>query len=344
MPTVSVVLCVFNQSEYLTEAIESILKQTFTDFEFIIVNDGSTDDSQKIIDSYDDPRIVTIKNSRNLGLSISKNMAHKLAKGNYIVACDGDDWNDKSRLQKQVNFMNENPDIDISGTNFAHIGTGKIIQKPRNDEEIIIALLEGCSICHGSTIFRKSSMEKYNLFYDENVLASVDYDLYSRCADILKLGNLQEVLYNYRMHRNQMTFYMSSKQVQFGDKVRNRELNRIIPQRTRDESEIHCKICRKDFAGIENDFEKSKRWLDRLLRANQESGCYDEKLFEKFVNRLKGNVIKAYCDSRFVLAKKYNLKLLKEYFSSPQNAFKVYNFKVTFGIVVKCFIQYKRTK
>lgn len=119
-PKVSVVMSVYNGEKYLPETIDSILNQTFKDFEFIIINDGSTDKTAKILTSYDDPRI-RIFNQENMGLTKSLNRAISLAKGEYIARMDADDISYPERLKKQVDYLNKNPDIGLVGSKYIRI-------------------------------------------------------------------------------------------------------------------------------------------------------------------------------------------------------------------------------
>ncbi len=129
-PKVSVIMSVYNGDKYLREAIESILNQTFTDFEFIIVNDGSTDNSLEIIESYDDERIKTINNKKNIGLTKSLNKALKFAKGKYIARQDADDVSLPNRFEKQVEYLDSHPEVALVGTSVYLIDeNGKIIGK-----------------------------------------------------------------------------------------------------------------------------------------------------------------------------------------------------------------------
>ncbi len=114
-------MSVYNGDMYLKEAIESILNQTFTDFEFLIINDGSIDKSEKVIKSYSDKRIRYYKNSKNLGLAASLNKGVGLSKAKYLARMDGDDVSYPNRLEKQVNFMDVNPEIDVCGTWVKHL-------------------------------------------------------------------------------------------------------------------------------------------------------------------------------------------------------------------------------
>lgn len=117
-PTVSVLMPVYNGAKYLHEAVKSILDQTYADFEFLIVNDGSTDDSEKIILSFKDPRIVIIKNEINIGLINSLNKGLTIAKGKYIARMDADDVAMPQRLELQVKEFNTNPNAIVIGTDY----------------------------------------------------------------------------------------------------------------------------------------------------------------------------------------------------------------------------------
>jgi glycosyltransferase involved in cell wall biosynthesis len=121
-PLVTVLMPVYNGEEFLHEAIESILKQTYLNFELLIINDGSTDSSENIILSYPDTRIRYIKNESNIKLIATLNNGFALAQGKYIVRMDADDYSVKERLQKQVAFMEANPEVTLAGSWFETIG------------------------------------------------------------------------------------------------------------------------------------------------------------------------------------------------------------------------------
>jgi glycosyltransferase involved in cell wall biosynthesis len=198
-PKVTVLMPVYNGEKYLREAIDSILNQTFKDFEFLIINDGSTDSSQTIVESYDDPRIHLI-NQKNKGLSETLNIGLDLSNGEYIARMDADDISMNNRLSEQVSFMDKNRDVGICGT-FAIIidknghGIGRIVS-PQKHEEIKAQLLFNTSLAHPSVIFRKSIFKIHNLQYLN--VKSEDYELWVRSANITKLANINKFLIKYR--------------------------------------------------------------------------------------------------------------------------------------------------
>ena len=170
MPMISVIMPVYNGEKYLCEAIDSILNQTYTDFEFIILNDGSTDKTEEIILSYDDPRIVYVKNETNLQIVKTLNKGIALAKGKYIARMDADDISLPERFEKQLKFMEQYPSIDVCGTWMRIIDKPKQVWTyPEKHEEIKAQLLFNTPLSHPTLIIKKSF---FNDFKYENVANS----------------------------------------------------------------------------------------------------------------------------------------------------------------------------
>ena len=198
-PICSVVMAVYNGEETLTEAIESILSQTLIEFEFIIVDDASTDHTELIIKSYDDPRIRYVKNNKNKYLGPSLNEGIKIANGKYIVRMDADDISYCNRLMMQYEFMEANPSIGIAGSWADIFGliSGELIYET-NNFEIKLKLLFECHILHPSIIIRKSLIDNNKLFYDPVLQHSEDYDLFVRAFKLTDFANINQKLINYR--------------------------------------------------------------------------------------------------------------------------------------------------
>lgn len=204
MPKISVVMPVYNTDEkYLREAIESILNQTYKNFEFIIINDGSTNDAEDIILSYRDSRILYIKNEQNLGLIKTLNKALYMAKCEYIARMDSDDISLPTRFEKQVDFLDKNPDVDILGTWFNCIPRNRVIETLSKDKEIKECMLVNSNnIGHPTVTFRKSLIERFGIKYDEKYSYAEDYALWLSLIDKVKFANIPEILLNYRIHSN----------------------------------------------------------------------------------------------------------------------------------------------
>ncbi len=207
-PKVTVLMSVYNGEKYLNEAIDSILEQTFKDFEFFIINDGSVDRTADILKSYKDPRIKIINNKNNIGLTKSLNKGLKIAKGEYIARMDADDVSMPNRLIKQVDFLDRNLDVAIVGTNYFRINEkGDIVQeinRKRKDIDIKNNLSKGNQLGHGTLMFRKDCVEKIG-FYRATFKYSQDYDLVLRFSDKYKLANIPELLYKWRINSHSVS-------------------------------------------------------------------------------------------------------------------------------------------
>jgi len=201
---ISVIMGVYNSKRYLRESIESILNQSFSKFEFIIIDDGSNDGSSKILRKYSkkEPKIKIIENKKNIGLTASLNKGLKAAKYDIIARMDADDISKKDRLQKQYNFLKANEDISVLGTSAIDINKkGEIINHrkvPLSYDEIKKTVRFVNPIIHSSVMFRKNDILKIG-GYNENYRKVQDYELWFRCiANNIKLNNLKEELILYR--------------------------------------------------------------------------------------------------------------------------------------------------
>jgi glycosyltransferase involved in cell wall biosynthesis len=215
-PLVSVVMPVFNSQSYLDEAVKSILAQSLADFEFIIIDDGSTDQSLKMLRSYErlDSRIRLISRP-NTGLCGALNEALGLARGKFIARMDADDISLPERFAKQVEFLENHPEAVMVGTAIELIdGRGRRLLRPpakTSDEVLQSELLEGNSgISHPTAMLRREPMVAAG-GYDQASFPAEDLDLWLRLAEVGKLANLPEVLVRYRVHSNSIS---SSRQEQ----------------------------------------------------------------------------------------------------------------------------------
>ena len=206
-PLVSILMPVFKTAPYLREAIDSMLSQTFTDFELIVLNDCSPDDAEDILDTYTDSRIVRYKGEKNTGLSNVLNVGIGMARGKYIARMDSDDLSLPDRLQIQVDYLETHPDIDLVSVGMQLFGAKEDIWlREQNPEKVKIIALFFSPILHASSMWRRDSFEKYNLRFRQEMVPAEDYDLWTRAlAKGLKLVNLRQVLYKYRIHPEQAT-------------------------------------------------------------------------------------------------------------------------------------------
>ena len=202
-PRISVLMPVYKTPEkYLREAIESILNQTFRDFEFLILDDCPEQSVEQIIHSYDDSRIKYIKNPSNCGISASRNRLISLAQGEYLAVMDHDDIALPKRFEKEVMFLDNNPDVGIVGTWYERFPQKKSKKMYIIDSQIKRDLMYNCSILHPSAMIRKSVLLENNICYEENYSPAEDYLLFIRLIDKTNFANIPEVLMKYRVHQN----------------------------------------------------------------------------------------------------------------------------------------------
>ena len=202
-PLVSVVMPVYNAQDYLAEAIESIINQTYANWELLAINDGSTDDSLSILEGYMkiDKRIKILTHEHNKGLPAARNTGIKNSNGKYIMLMDADDISVSKRMERQVGFMEKENYVDLCGTFAKTIGTeqSNIWKKPLTDKEIKLNLLIVCPFITPSVMIRRKSLFKYQLYFDETWRIVEDYEFWSRASSKLIYSNLPEVLYLYRL-------------------------------------------------------------------------------------------------------------------------------------------------
>lgn len=192
---------VYNGERFIRETIDSVLNQTFRNFEFIIVNDGSVDSTKQIIGSYDDKRIVLLDLPKNGGVSNARNVGTEQSCGEFIAFCDADDLYDPGRLQTQLDFLTSNPTVDVCGSYFTVFENGQetLIKHPLTDSEIKEHFFTANCIGQPSVMGKSSVFRKYK--YNPELQASEDYDLWARMAiGGVVFANVPFPLVRYRLH------------------------------------------------------------------------------------------------------------------------------------------------
>lgn len=218
-PLISVVMPVYNVEAYVNEAIQSILDQTFPDFEFIIVDDASTDKTWDIVSAFKDRRVICLRNAQNKGNYFSRNRGMKQAKGKYIAVMDGDDIAMPERLEKEFNYLEENPDMLAVGTDFRFTLEQEKPEMPTSYEEVCISLLRGFSLLHPSLMMRTEIIRSLG-GYNENYRYAADYNLFCQLSLKGKVNILPEQLMTYRLHPNQISKTFTSEQNEYANDIR----------------------------------------------------------------------------------------------------------------------------
>jgi glycosyltransferase involved in cell wall biosynthesis len=213
---ISVLMSVFNGEPFLREAVESILHQSFADFEFIIVDDASTDNTAKILDSYDDPRIVRLHNPANLGLTRSLNRGLNICRGEFIARQDADDVSLPSRLEVQLTYLEQQPEIGVLGIQMDIINElGDLVGKyevPCSSAMIAWQLFFGRSLAHPTVMLRRALIETAGA-YDPAFPYIEDFELWTRLIAITRIENLNQTLYKYRSRAGSISVTKSSEQM-----------------------------------------------------------------------------------------------------------------------------------
>jgi glycosyltransferase involved in cell wall biosynthesis len=292
---VSVLMPVYNGEKYIREAIDSILGQTFKDFEFLIIDDGSTDKTREILENYDDSRIKLINNKKNIGLTKSLNKGLKLARGEYIARQDSDDVSMPKRLEKEVSFLNHNKNTALVGTYYYMINERdkilKIIKPPTKSEEIKIGLLKGNQFGHGSVMFRVECIKEVG-YYREELGSVEDYDLWLRVSDRYNIANIPEPLYKWRLNIKSVSVAKKSLMDKYA--LLAIELAKERRQLGKDKLQILKKEEIKDFLDIylnsKSEYESKKQiaqnyysWSRVLFVGKDYKGAF-KLLFKSFVS------------------------------------------------------------
>lgn len=287
MPTVSVVLPIYNSEEYLLESISSILNQTFEDFELIIINDGSTDYSKDIILSSTDKRIKYYENENNQGLIKALNKGFHYAKGEYIARMDADDLCHKNRFEKQIEFFKYNPIVDILGTAQFIIGTDKIVKhKLSNDENKIMLLLQPV-VGHSTVMIRKEILNRNKLYYDKHALYAEDYKLWVDASlNGMFICNIDECLCGYRIHEKQISNLQFVAQSYTAERIRINYAKYFFSKIVSGNETAYLSLIHGVKLTNESNLQETiENIYYKLLIENSRNCYFNKKLFELFLEQ-----------------------------------------------------------
>jgi glycosyltransferase involved in cell wall biosynthesis len=283
-PLVTVLMPVYNGGEFLNQAIDSVLNQSYKNIEFLIINDGSTDNSIQTINAYKDNRIRLINNDGNKGLVYSLNLGLKEAKGEYIARMDADDISLKERLEREVDFLMHNREIGICGTSIKVFGEGRrevVFRYPKTHEECRVRLLSNTCFAHPTVVFRKSAIEKNGVKYKAEFFPAEDFELWAVNTEGVKYANLQEALYEYRVHPVQISTAKieSQNKLKFG--IQFYSLRKILPDITDEEIDLYEKISFHHYKYTIDFLDKCEELYIRMLKNNAEKKVFDQTFLAK---------------------------------------------------------------
>jgi glycosyltransferase involved in cell wall biosynthesis len=343
-PFISVVLPVYNAALYLDEAIQSILNQTFTDFELLIFNDASTDDSDKIIRSYSDSRIIYEKMDSHSGLVLLLNKGLEQAKGKYIARMDADDICMPTRFEEQVAFMESNPIVGICGTWFENFGKlSGIVKQPILEEEVQLSFFSGTPLGHPTVMMRRSMLEQFHLRYNNDFLYNEDYELFERASAHFAIINIPKVLLQYRKHSTQITSLKWQHQYFLTGKVQARRFLRTL----HDVNANDIKWMEDFFTGkslIDDDwFAQLGLYKKRILSENI---IYPAEILKRAVESLfpsqREKTMYSFFFNKYYAQKKFNLPLLIYFLKDNNKPWIFLGKKLSFYFAIKCFLLYHK--
>ncbi len=329
---------VYNSELYIREAIDSILNQTFSDFEFIIIDDASTDKSVEIIQSYTDSRIQLIVKPQNSGYTNSLNYGLKIAKGEYIARMDSDDISLPTRFEKQVAYLDRNPDVVLCGANYTIIGTDNVYKLTENNDEIQMYFITDNCIAHPVVMLRNSVLKKYAILYDVTKEPAEDFDLWVRLFNYGKLHNLQEVLLNYRVHEQQVSNIQSEKQqnISIDTKIN------IFKNLNINWNDIEEKVLRKHLSNIFfinlKELEILKKVNYKILQSNETKLVFNHQLLSDYLRKEEKRLLLRYFTSNM----QYKPQVLLEYFMRKKEIIPQLSLKNQMKLVIKCLSFYKK--
>jgi glycosyltransferase involved in cell wall biosynthesis len=211
-PSLSVLMPVYNAERFLAQAVDSILNQTFTDFEFLIINDGSTDSTSKILETYSDPR-MKIYHREHLGYVPQLNYGLTIAESEIIARMDADDVSLPARFEMQYKILQEDPSIGVVSSSVRLIDSGDVKGAikwfPKNNDEIKKLFPVFCPICHPASMFRKELILSQG-GYDEKLVPAEDFDLWLRLSNVTQFANVESPQLLLRKHDNEITRTMAA--------------------------------------------------------------------------------------------------------------------------------------
>lgn len=284
-PLVTVFIPVYNCEDYIAESLESILSQTYQNLEVLLVDDGSTDRSVNIINTYNDSRIRLVQNPENMGIPYTRNVGLKEAKGEYMAIMDSDDISDPERIEKQINYLEKNKDVDAVGSfylKFGHKSIKKVTTKYITPEAVKIMLLFFDPIANPSATVRLKTIKDKNIQYNPKFFVAQDYELWVQLSKFGKIGIIPEFLLNYRSGHENITKKSvrdkKKKRLQLISEIHEDALNHYNIDLNKEEKAVYDEFFSYNYGSIQNT-SIIITMIDKLKEWNHKSSIFDRQLF-----------------------------------------------------------------
>jgi glycosyltransferase involved in cell wall biosynthesis len=312
-PKVTVFMAAYNAADYITEAIESVLNQTFKDFELLIVNDGSTDDTVEIINKFQDPRIRLIHNDRNRGLVYTRNVLLSEARGEYIAILDSDDIAIPNRLALQYEHFQKHPELALCGGHGMVINhLGETINTPRlkvpiGSENIKITLLFWNTFVNSTVMYKKEVLLEFNGYND--FAPAEDYELFTRIAAKYAVDNIDAILVKYRDHDHNTSVVQASTGSLKVQEIKKNQLNQLDIEADQKLIDVFYSLLVSNFEHFK--FSDYLSLFAKLKSANQKLKVYPAEAFERRLFETWFNILMIKKAKANALALLFNKKLFK---------------------------------
>lgn len=268
-PKVSILFPVYNTEAYLQEAVDSMLSQTFSDFEIIVLDDCSPDSAAEILDAYTDPRIVRYRGEKNVGLANVLNVGMDMARGEYIARMDSDDISLPTRLQVQVDYLDSHPNIDLCSCAMELFGSKSgVWVRDADPEAVKFRTLFHSPILHASSMWRRDSFA--DLRFEQQHVPAEDYEMWTRAlAHGLRMVNLPDALYRYRIFEGQATSQNEKVKLKT-DAVREKYIRLALS--SADENLVHMAAQLDNLSPIDGTLRTT---LQKMIKTNQVDHFFD---------------------------------------------------------------------
>lgn len=284
-PLVSVVMPVYNCEQYVRRSVAAVINQRFTDFEFIIINDGSTDRTKELLQAFRDNRIRYFENESNCGIVRTLNRGIGLARGKYIMRTDADDVSFPDMIGSLVDYMESDQECIACGASVRILGTRTVVPKPSRDAKVKIYTLLSCPFPHTCVLIRKQVLDDRNLRYDIQYLDGEDHGLWSDMLPYGKFHNLRKVLIEYNQSNPGQVTASPGYKEKYSTFRRRMHLfhGKRYFNLDDEEAEIYFQLIRGDRAETPEKLEKTNRLMAKILVQNGKNGFFDGRLLKKFL-------------------------------------------------------------
>ena len=255
-------------------------------FELLVIDDGSTDDTRQVVEGFRDPRVLISENPQNLGLVATLNKGLSLSRGDFIARMDADDISEPDRLAKQVKYLIDHPEVDAIGGAIQYFGNfrrANTVVFPTEHEDIRVALLFYCPLAHPTVMFRRTLIDRHLLRYSDEFRHAEDYHLWSNLLQHARAANLTDLLLRYRLHPKQVRSRHADPQLEVAARVRKLLLTRGGVDWTDGDIELHESIVSGRFGHNATYINRVGSWFNKLEQSNRTAGFWESQALHRLL-------------------------------------------------------------